>query len=396
MSSSSFDAAHRPMEESLLHKLLVGAQSLQRLPTPLVAILLVGSAVIAGWMWRDRSAETAVIMGMGVLFYALFNWGMLTLLPMLGRSFGPDKPSALALSALGVGATMLLGWLGTSPLLVMAVWVALTATAFYATWVEPFDVRLTRETLQVSGWAPPLNETKYGVRVLHVADLHIERISPRERTVNAMIATLAPDMIVFTGDFVNLSNTNDPIAEVHIRQVIGAWRAPLGVYCVPGTPIVEPIERVRAFVAGLPGVTLLENQWVTVIVPSGDALHILGMVTTHDLDIDRAALAHLLTVRPEGGATLLLTHSPDVMPEAAAAGIDMYVCGHTHGGQIRLPVIGALFSSSQLGQKFIKGRYTVGAMTGYTSRGVGMEGLGAPRARLLCPPEIILWEIEGG
>jgi predicted MPP superfamily phosphohydrolase len=84
-----------------------------------------------------------------------------------------------------------------------------------------------------------------------------------------------------------------------------------------------------------------------------------------------------------------------VAPEAAEIGFDWYLCGHTHGGQIRLPLIGALFSSSRLGRRFVMGRYTVGKLQLYVTRGVGMEGLGAPRARFLCPPEIVLWEIRG-
>ncbi len=183
-------------------------------------------------------------------------------------------------------------------------------------------------------------------------------------------------------------------AKQDIRAILGAWRAPLGVYCVPGTPVVEPLPRVLEFVGGLTNLDLLANRWVTLDTPGGK-LHLLGLITTHDLPTDRATLAQMMTKAPDGGLKLLLTHSPDIAPEAAEAGFDLYLCGHTHGGQIRLPLIGALLSSSQLGKRFVMGRYQVKGMTLYTSRGLGMEGLGAPRARFLCPPEIILWEIGG-
>ncbi|MBC8098103.1 MAG: metallophosphoesterase, partial [Armatimonadetes bacterium] len=68
----------------------------------------------------------------------------------------------------------------------------------------------------------------------------------------------------------------------------------------------------------------------------------------------------------------------------------------THGGQIRLPIVGALFSGSHLGMQFVMGRVNLRHLSVYTSRGVGLEGMGAPRARFLCPPEIILWHIKGG
>jgi predicted MPP superfamily phosphohydrolase len=62
---------------------------------------------------------------------------------------------------------------------------------------------------------------------------------------------------------------------------------------------------------------------------------------------------------------------------------------------VRLPVFGALFTGSLYGKRFESGRRQVGTMTLYVTRGLGLEGKGAPRVRFLCPPEIILWEIGG-
>ncbi|MBZ0290161.1 MAG: metallophosphoesterase, partial [Anaerolineae bacterium] len=118
-------------------------------------------------------------------------------------------------------------------------------------------------------------------------------------------------------------------------------------------------------------------------------------VVTHDMARDRDLLKRMMMNAPKSGLHLLLMHPPDIAPEANELGIDLYLCGHTHGGQIRLPLLGALFSSSHLGSRFIMGRYELGTTTLYTARGVGLEGLGAPRARFLCPPEIVLWEISG-
>jgi predicted MPP superfamily phosphohydrolase len=83
------------------------------------------------------------------------------------------------------------------------------------------------------------------------------------------------------------------------------------------------------------------------------------------------------------------------MPQARRAGVDLYLCGHTHGGQIRLPLIGALVTSSKFWKRYEMGRYVEANTTLYVSRGIGMEGMGAPRARFLCPPEIELFEIRG-
>jgi uncharacterized protein len=72
----------------------------------------------------------------------------------------------------------------------------------------------------------------------------------------------------------------------------------------------------------------------------------------------------------------------------------LQLSGHTHGGQVRLPFYGALFTASLYGKVFEAGRYKLKDLTLYITRGLGLEGAGAPRVRFLCPPEITLWEIS--
>jgi predicted MPP superfamily phosphohydrolase len=84
------------------------------------------------------------------------------------------------------------------------------------------------------------------------------------------------------------------------------------------------------------------------------------------------------------------------MAEAAAEEkVDLYLAGHTHGGQIRLPLFGAVFTASSYGKRYEQGLYEIGETTLYVSRGLGMEGQGAPRARFLCPPEIVAVDLVG-
>lgn len=377
-----------PLEHTPLHTLLVNTDRLQRVPPGAVAALIAFNALLVALVWLSRSAGLWVV----VLYVLVIagNWALLRELPRRGMSYGPDRPSVMALAIVNMALLALLGildapfWVGAVCLMVV------TAIVYYSTWVEPFQLGVTHQQFITPKWAakaPPL-------RLLQVGDLHIERVTPRERNLNRLIAELKPDVIVFTGDFVNLSNTNDPLSEAAIREVIGEWRAPLGVYCVTGTPLVEPLDRVKAFVRDLENLKLLPNQWITVDTPSGK-LNLLGLVVTHDMTRDRDLLRKMMLTAPRDGMHLLLMHPPDIAPEANELGVDLYLCGHTHGGQIRLPLIGALFSSSHLGNRFIMGRYELGKTTLYTARGVGLEGLGAPRARFLCPPEIVLWEIKG-
>jgi hypothetical protein len=77
------------------------------------------------------------------------------------------------------------------------------------------------------------------------------------------------------------------------------------------------------------------------------------------------------------------------MPEAAALGVDLYLAGHTHGGQWRLPGFGAILTSSRYWKRYEAGLYCQGKTHMYVSRGLGLEGFGAPRARFFCPPEVV-------
>ncbi len=376
-----------PLEDSLLHKLLVNSDRLQTLPIWLVVLALAFDCALVALLWS--SAPEFLWVTLAFALSCGVDWALLRGLRTTGRSFGPDKPSVLALAAARALLIGLLGLLAVPWSLALIALLLITLLVFYATWVEPFNLGVTHQK-----YFNPRYATDMPLRVLQIGDLHLERVTPRERDLNKRIAEIQPDMIVFTGDFVNLSNTHDPEAEQAIREIISAWRAPLGTYCVSGTPIVEPMARVQAFTNGLDNLKLLNNQWIS-IQTAGGPLNILGLTVTHDMDKDRALLKKMMLSAPKTGLKLLLFHPPDIAPEANEAGIDLYLCGHTHGGQIRLPLIGALFSSSHLGNRFIMGRYELGTTTLYTARGVGLEGLGAPRARFLCPPEIVLWEITG-
>ncbi len=377
-----------PLEHTPLHTLLVMSNRLQESPVWVVLLVMIVNSVlvVSVWMpqpngWLVIAAYLAVILG---------NWALLWGLRYTGRSFGPDRPSALALTAVCMAMVCILGFLSLPVWLPLVLLIVVTGIVFYSTWIEPFRLGVTHQTYMTNKWRVdvPL------LRLLQIGDIHVERVTPRERHLNRLVEELKPDIIVFTGDFVNLSNTNDPESETAIRDIIGQWRAPLGVYCISGTPLVEPLERVKAFTNGLENLKLLPNQWISINTP-GATLNILGLVVTHDMARDRALLKKMMLSAPKDGLHLLLMHPPDIAPEANDVGIDLYLCGHTHGGQIRLPLIGALFSSSQLGNRFIMGRYELGTTTLYTARGVGLEGLGAPRARFMCPPEIVLWEIKG-
>ncbi|MBL8058733.1 MAG: metallophosphoesterase [Anaerolineales bacterium] len=319
-------------------------------------------------------------LSLGLWAFLLGDWALLAGLPRARKSFGPAKPPVLMLAVLRLPFA-LLPWPWA-----LAAQAAGTLLVLYSFWVEPHRLTITRQALRSAKLAPggtPL-------RLLHLGDLHIERVTQRERDLLEHVRALAPDVIVFTGDFLNLSNIHDPAAWADCRAVLRELAAPLGVFAVTGSPAVDQDAVVPQLLEGLP-IRWLRDETVT-LAHAGRHFDLVGLTCTHKPFVDRPRLDAALN-GARANPSILLYHSPDLAPEAAEAGVDLQLSGHTHGGQVRLPGYGALYAGSLYGKRFECGRYAVDGLTLYVTRGIGMEGKGAPRVRFLCPPEIILWEI---
>lgn len=313
--------------------------------------------------------------------FFLLDWAMLALLPVYKKSFGPAKPPTTLLVA-GRSLAALLPWPVNVALQVLG-----TLLVIYGFWIEPHHIHVSRQKLVSTKLRPGTS-----LRVLHLGDLHVERLTARERQLTRLVKSLQPDLILFSGDFLNLSYLTDPVAQAAAREVMQAWQAPLGVFAVKGSPAVDLDESVARVLEGLP-IKLLEQCVVTLGVGE-DAIRIAGLTCSHKPFVDFPLLRQMLAT-PSDQFTILLYHSPDLAPQAAGLGIDLQLSGHTHGGQVRLPGLGAILTGSLYGRRFQSGKYSLGNLTLYITRGIGMEGAGAPRVRFLCPPEITLWEIAG-
>ncbi|RMF35479.1 MAG: metallophosphoesterase [Chloroflexi bacterium] len=373
----------------MLHHALVLSDRLSRLPGPAIGLLLLLIAAASGQIWGDRPPTAPWIAGLTFLSL-LGDWTMLALLPRTGRSYGPVQPPLLGLASLRLLLTALSAGLSAPFLLLIALNLALSGLAFYATWVEPFRLDVTHVEVRsprLSADAPPL-------RLLHLTDLHLERFGPRERHLLRLVEDLHPDLILITGDFLNLSFREDPTAQAEARRLLGHLRAPGGVYAVTGSPTVDLPHAVEAVLQGS-GVTWLRDE-SHVLEVKGHRLRLIGLSCTHDLSLDAPRLAQALNGQETERFTILLYHSPDLMPQASRMGVDLYLAGHTHGGQIRAPLFGAILTSSVHWKRYEMGLYREGRTTLYVSRGIGLEGAGAPRARFLCPPEITLFTLRAG
>jgi predicted MPP superfamily phosphohydrolase len=224
--------------------------------------------------------------------------------------------------------------------------------------------------------------------VLHLSDIHFEGWTPRERRLLEVARALSPDLIFLTGDYLNLSSVDHGPARQGVRDLLAELATIAPTYAVIGSPPVDRPDVVPQIFAGLP-ITWLVDE-VTEVEVKGHRLRLIGIRCTADHRRDGERLRQLCSAGLNPALQVLLYHSPDLFPLAAALGIDLHLAGHTHGGQLRLPLFGALVTSSAFWKRYEVGLYRQGTSTLYVSRGIGVEGKGAPRARFLAPPEVVL------
>jgi uncharacterized protein len=243
---------------------------------------------------------------------------------------------------------------------------------------EAYDVTVERWQVGVPRLAKPL-------RVAFLTDLHLGPFiaAPRLRRWVELARSEAPDLVVLGGDLVDAHGPTDPN---ELAQPLAPLEAPLGCFTVWGNHDHRRFREAGGLGAldralHSVGIRPLRNEGVVV----RDDLFLAGL---DDLRNGRPDLRTALAGRGEGRATLFVSHNPDVLPEVPLD-VDLTLCGHTHGGQIRLPGIGAVVTSSRYGRRFVAG-WVAAPARGYVSRGLGV---GVVPMRLDCPPELTVLDL---
>jgi predicted MPP superfamily phosphohydrolase len=306
----------------------------------------------------------------------------------------------LALAALWLAFLVpsgLLGMLGASPeaafgafrlasVGLVAVVVALLVWGFTG---GQAGIERTRHRAVLPGLAPELA----GLRVAQISDLHIgnhldgERLSRLVERVNAEGA----DAIVMTGD---LFDFDPAFVEDGVRR-LAALRAPLGVYAVLGNhDIYTGADAIAEAMARLaPGIRLLRDEIERLPTPA--PLYIAGVEDSGrgwaDRRVRQASLDRLASLRPSDGPTLILVHRPELFGQAAELGFPLMLAGHTHGGQLALPVAGGHWNVARFMTPLTRGFFRERDSVMYVNRGLGVGG---PALRVACPREISLFELQ--
>ena len=237
----------------------------------------------------------------------------------------------------------------------------------------------TFETLRTTRRLPRLRTP---LRVAFLADLHhgiYIRSDSVARWVDAANAD-APDLILLGGDLVDRT----PGGHIDdLMRELARLRAPLGVYATWGNHDHARFSGTRGFEETLrsAGVDMLRNRGLSV----RDDLFVAGL---DDYRTGRPDIPAALRERPADRACLLVSHNPDALPHVPVD-VDLTLCGHTHGGQIRIPGIGAIVTSSRYGRRFVEG-WVDGPALGYVSRGLGFSLI---PLRVDCPAELTILDV---
>ncbi|WP_051079647.1 metallophosphoesterase [Methylosinus sp. LW4] len=266
--------------------------------------------------------------------------------------------------------------LAASPLLIRA---ALTAVGLYRRGLANAEKLRLRENEIVSARLPRAFD---GFAILHLSDLHVDMCAGAMARLRAMVADLAYDLCVLTGDYRGATHGSHTAALEGMAELRAALRAPiLAVLGNHDTILMTPgLEQM--------GMRVLLNECAT-FVRDGARLHVAGVDDAHYFRVDNIAKAG--EAIPQGEFSLLLSHTPEIFRQAAHAGFDVLLAGHTHGGQICLPGGVALTLDSVLPRAYGAGAWRYHDMQGYTSVGAGSSVL---PVRFNCPPEITLHRLR--
>ncbi|MEE3331407.1 MAG: metallophosphoesterase [Myxococcota bacterium] len=257
-------------------------------------------------------------------------------------------------------------------------------TVLWGASVGNYRVVIEEIALPLRGVTPELSE----LRIAHVTDLHIgpllqpERLRGFVRSINRLQA----DLIVITGDIFDF----DPsYVEAGCRE-LGLLEARLGVYAVLGNhDVYTGAEMIADAIDRSTSIRLLRDAWETVDV-DGVPLVIAGLDDRGERwterEAEHEALDRIAAEIPDSLACLLLVHRPSYFAHAAKLGFSLLLAGHTHGGQVALP-LAHHHNPSRMISRHTRGVFKRGETTLYVNRGLGMAGL---PLRINCPREIAL------
>ncbi|HEX6717123.1 MAG TPA: metallophosphoesterase [Pyrinomonadaceae bacterium] len=257
---------------------------------------------------------------------------------------------------------------------------------FWGFLIEPGRLVVRHEAIQIDNWPPALD----GLRIAVLSDIHADEwfiTDKKVRTIVQETNQLQPDLIVILGDYMSSNGRVTHRVEPDVFGVIlKDLHAPLGVYSVLGNhdwwynggKVRKALEQ--------NGIKVLENEAVRVDA-RGTSMWLVGLA---DLWTRPQRIAETIAQVPEREPLIALTHNPDIFPHVPER-VPLLLAGHTHGGQIRFPLIGTVVESSEFGDRYLRGHVVENNHHLFVTTGIGTSIV---PVRFGVPPEIVLLTIK--
>ena len=256
----------------------------------------------------------------------------------------------------------------------------------WAFFIEPNRLVVRQETIELDRWPSGLS----GLKIAVLSDLHIGSAFIDERQLRTIVTRtnqLQPDLIVILGDYITGNGRTSHRVEPEVfAPLLKDLHAPFGVYSVLGNHDwwYNGLKVRRALEAN--GIKVLENQ-VDSIDVRGTRLWLAGLA---DLWTQPQAINETIAQVPQDAPLIALTHNPDIFPEAPQR-VNLLLAGHTHGGQVRFPLIGSVVESSRYGERYELGHVVENGHDLFVTTGIGTSIV---PVRFGVPPEIVLLVVK--
>ena len=257
---------------------------------------------------------------------------------------------------------------------------------FWTIFIEPNRLVVRHETIQIANWPTQMS----GLKIAVLSDIHAGSWAVDEQKLKLIVQRtneLQPDLILIAGDYMSGEGwMKHRVRPEVFAAILKDFRAPLGVYSVLGNH--DWWWDGRSVRSGLEanGIKVLEDE-VAQLNVNGSSLWLVGLA---DLWTRPQHIAETLAKVPEGETILALTHNPDIFPKVPQR-VQLLIAGHTHGGQVRFPIIGTVIQPSDYGQKYVRGHVFENGHHLFVTTGIGTSIL---PVRFCVPPEIVLLTVK--
>ena len=265
---------------------------------------------------------------------------------------------------------------------VYAIILLLALLAFWGFFIEPNRLIVREESIQIDNWPRELD----GLKIAVISDIHAGGSFINDRKLHTIVDrtnALHPELIVILGDYMSSNGWTSHRVE---PEVVGAalrnFNAPLGTYSVLGNH--DWWYSGRKVRTGLEqnGIKVLDDE-VLQINARGVSLWLVGLA---DLWTRPQRIEQAIAKVPEGQPVIALTHNPDIFPNVPER-VPLLLAGHTHGGQVRLPLIGSVVESSVYGERYERGHVFENNHHLFVTTGIGTSIM---PVRFGVTPEIVL------